>query len=51
LKWHNYRTNEWDLDFRAFLKSLELKGKPVICAGDLNVAHQDLDIHDPKRAE
>jgi exodeoxyribonuclease III len=39
LKWHHYRTHEWDLDFRAFLKGLEMKGKPVILAGDLNVAH------------
>lgn len=51
LKWHEYRTNEWDLDFRAYLKSLELKGKPIILAGDLNVAHQDIDIYDPKRNE
>ena len=51
LKWHEYRCNEWDLDFRAFLKGLERKGKPVLLAGDLNVAHQDIDIYDPKRNE
>ena len=39
LKWHEYRVNEWDLDFRAYLKMLERKGKPVILSGDLNVAH------------
>ena len=39
LKWSEYRVNEWDLDFRAYLKSLEEKGKPVVLAGDLNVAH------------
>lgn len=39
LKWSDYRVNEWDLDFRAFLKSLEKKGKPVIVCGDMNVAH------------
>jgi exonuclease III len=39
LKWNDYRTQEWDLDFRAYLKSVEAKGKPVILAGDLNVAH------------
>ena len=39
LKWHEYLTNEWDLDFRAYLKGLERKGKPVVLAGDLNVAH------------
>ena len=26
---------------------LESNGKPVIIAGDLNVAHHDIDIHDP----
>lgn len=39
LKWQEYRTNEWDLDFRAYLKDLERRGKPVILCGDLNVAH------------
>jgi exodeoxyribonuclease III len=39
LKWSEYRTQEWDLDFRAYLKNLESKGKPIILAGDLNVAH------------
>jgi exodeoxyribonuclease III len=39
LKWHDFRTNEWDLDFRAYLKNLEKKGKPVIVCGDMNVAH------------
>lgn len=39
LKWHRFRTQEWDLDFRAYLKTLESQGKPVILAGDLNVAH------------
>jgi exonuclease III len=29
------------------LKSLEASGKPVILTGDLNVAHLDLDIHNP----
>jgi exodeoxyribonuclease III len=39
LKWHDYRINEWDLDFRAYLKELERRGKPVIVCGDMNVAH------------
>lgn len=47
LKWNEYRTNEWDVDFRAYLKQLELRGKPVIVAGDLNVAHKEIDIYDP----
>ena len=39
LKRHTYRTKEWDIDFMKYLKDLEQKGKPVIVAGDLNVAH------------
>lgn len=37
----------WDRDFLAFLKSLETT-KPVIVCGDLNVAHQEIDIARPK---
>ena len=35
----NYRVKEWDVDFNAYLKALEVKSnKPVILCGDLNVA-------------
>lgn len=37
----------WEDDFRAYLKRLEEK-KPVILCGDLNVAHQEIDIKNPK---
>lgn len=40
-----YRTTEWDLSFRNFLKSLEAQGKGVIWLGDLNVIHQEIDIY------
>lgn len=43
----SYRTKEWDIDFRAFLNELKKK-KPTILTGDLNVAHQDIDIFNPK---
>jgi len=43
----DYRTNEWDIDFLAFVKALETK-KPVIFCGDLNVAHQEIDLANPK---
>lgn len=44
-----YRVNEWDVDFHAYLKSLErTRGKPVVLAGDLNVAHEDIDIYNTK---
>ena len=43
-----YRVNEWDRDFFKYLK-YELEagyGKPVILCGDLNVAHEPIDIYD-----
>ncbi|CAL1528888.1 unnamed protein product [Lymnaea stagnalis] len=43
----NYRTEEWDVDFRNYLKTLDKK-KPVVWCGDLNVAHQEIDIKNPK---
>ena len=41
-----YRQHEWDVDFLAFVKSLE-EDKPVIFCGDLNVAHTELDLANP----
>ena len=38
---------KWDESFRAFLKALDEK-KPVIICGDLNVAHQEIDLKNPK---
>ncbi|MCI5969140.1 exodeoxyribonuclease III [Helicobacter sp.] len=38
---------EWEEDFRVFLKKLESK-KPVIVCGDLNVAHKEIDLKNPK---
>ena len=43
-----YRTGAWDPAFLAFLKKLERKGKPVIFCGDLNVAHEEIDLANPK---
>ncbi len=42
-----YRTKEWDVDFLKYLKKLE-KAKPVIFCGDMNVAHQEIDLTNPK---
>ena len=47
----SYRVNEWDKDFQAYIKGLEAKGKPVIVCGDLNVAHHEIDIYNPKGKE
>ncbi len=38
---------EWEDAFLAFLKGLEKK-KPVIFCGDLNVAHEEIDLKNPK---
>jgi exodeoxyribonuclease-3 len=43
-----YRTEEWDPAFLAFLRKLEKKGKPVLFCGDLNVAHAEIDLANPK---
>ncbi|CAM3093141.1 exodeoxyribonuclease III [Streptobacillus ratti] len=37
----------WEDEFRAYLKKLEEK-KPVIVCGDLNVAHKEIDLKNPK---
>ena len=46
LKRLDYRCR-WEDDFRAYLKGLE-KTKPVIFCGDLNVAHEEIDLKNPK---
>ena len=46
LKRLSYRM-EWEDDFLAYLKKLEEK-KPVIFCGDLNVAHREIDLKNPK---
>ena len=46
LKRLDYRM-EWEDAFRAFLKSLDNK-KPVIVCGDMNVAHKEIDLKNPK---
>ena len=37
---------EWEEDFRRYLVGLDGK-KPVIVCGDMNVAHQDIDLKNP----
>lgn len=46
LKRLSYRM-EWEEAFLCYLKGLEQK-KPVIFAGDLNVAHKEIDLKNPK---
>ena len=38
---------EWEDDLRAYLISLD-KAKPVVYCGDLNVAHEEIDLKNPK---
>lgn len=42
----NYRM-EWEADFRRYLKALDGE-KPVIVCGDMNVAHQEIDLKNPR---
>ncbi len=37
----------WEDEFRAYLKALDAK-KPVIVCGDMNVAHEEIDLKNPK---
>ena len=41
----DYRMN-WEDAFRGFVKSLESR-KPVVVCGDMNVAHEEIDLKDP----
>ena len=38
---------QWEKDFLSYLLNLQEK-KPVIVCGDLNVAHKDIDLKNPK---
>lgn len=38
---------QWDRDFLAYLQALE-KQKPVVICGDMNVAHTEIDLANPK---
>ena len=46
LKRLDYRM-KWEDDFLAYIKKLDKK-KPVIYCGDLNVAHEEIDLKNPK---
>lgn len=46
LKRLDYRM-KWEDDFKAYLLTLDAK-KPVVLCGDLNVAHKEIDLKNPK---
>ncbi|XP_047268285.1 DNA-(apurinic or apyrimidinic site) endonuclease, chloroplastic isoform X6 [Capsicum annuum] len=41
-----YRITEWDPSLGNYMKELE-KSKPVVLTGDLNCAHEEIDIYNP----
>jgi len=43
----DYRVNEWEPAFLTHITTLEQK-KPVVFCGDLNVAHREIDLANPK---
>ena len=46
LKRLRYRVDHWDKKMRSYMRTLEKDGgKPVVLIGDLNVAHDVIDIH------
>lgn len=43
----NFRVNVWDNLFKQYVNKIG-KAKSVIICGDMNVAHMDIDVHNPK---
>jgi exodeoxyribonuclease-3 len=41
---------DWDLAFKEYVSTLDMK-KPVLICGDLNVAHNPIDLKNPKQNE
>ncbi|EME27464.1 Exodeoxyribonuclease [Galdieria sulphuraria] len=48
LKNLEYRVHSWDPSFCSYICELQMK-KPIVLLGDLNVAHQDIDVYAPER--
>lgn len=46
LKRLEYRM-QWEKDFLAYILKLQ-ESKPVVCCGDMNVAHKEIDLKNPK---
>jgi len=44
----DWRINNWDLKFNNFINNLQKKKSIIVC-GDLNVAHNDIDLKNPKK--
>jgi exodeoxyribonuclease-3 len=48
LKRLDYRVRRWDPAFRRYLARLQSGGKPAVFCGDLNVAHTEIDLANPR---
>eukprot|EP01026_Neomeris_dumetosa_P041553 TRINITY_DN3444_c0_g1_i2.p1 TRINITY_DN3444_c0_g1~~TRINITY_DN3444_c0_g1_i2.p1 ORF type:complete len:395 (+),score=62.28 TRINITY_DN3444_c0_g1_i2:132-1316(+) len=48
LKRLDYRVKEWDQDFSQYVLKLLKKEKQVVIVGDMNCAHKEIDIRNPK---
>jgi exodeoxyribonuclease-3 len=44
----DYRVGRWDPALRAYLRRLQAGGKAAVFCGDLNVAHKEIDLANPK---
>jgi len=44
----DFRINTWEKSIRTYIKSIN---KPVVYCGDLNVAHAEIDVHNPSSAK
>ncbi|HEY1794096.1 MAG TPA: exodeoxyribonuclease III [Opitutaceae bacterium] len=44
----DYRVRQWDPAFLRYLKRLQKGGKPAVFCGDLNVAHAEIDLANPR---
>jgi exodeoxyribonuclease-3 len=43
----DYRINTWEKSILNYIKHLQKTDKQIIFCGDLNVAHKDIDVHNP----
>lgn len=47
----DYRINTWEKSIMNYIKHLQKTDKQIIFCGDLNVAHKDIDVHNPVGAK
>ncbi len=47
----DFRVNTWEKTVREYIKHLQSTGKHIILCGDLNVAAENIDVHNPVSAK